>query len=392
MIQYVYDKDIIIYTYAALGGLGLLIRFIVNLVYKHLAKASDNLGETKNKMLKHIKMKFETCFKLKIGVNNVDTFVDKNILKYRFCGLLLSTWENLCGQVLFLNLLAVPVLAVFGVFYQCGQDKILFAGAVGILSSAVLILVDKSMNLANKKKTLRLNLLDYLENFCKVRLEQQAVSPEFASQLRRELNQATEVSKQISAAMTAEDHKSESKDELSRRREARLKKEEERKLQSVKREEEQKKIEEARKEEDRRKQEEKKQAAARRREEERQKLEEEREALEARRAEMKKKALEKQQSNELKKQKGEETEQILHSLEEELKPSDDKADMDMLMKGLDEIASAKEQAIALKEEKEKLEKEKADSAKPHKAAGGKTKQMSLQEEKLIEDVLKEFFA
>ena len=31
-----------------------------------------------------MKMKFETCYKLKIGVNNVDIFVDKNILRYRF--------------------------------------------------------------------------------------------------------------------------------------------------------------------------------------------------------------------------------------------------------------------------------------------------------------------
>ena len=112
MIQYLYVNDIIIYTYVGLCGLGLLIRLIVNLVYKHLVKESDNLGETKNKMLKHIKMKFETCFRLKIGVHNVDTFVDKNVLKYRFCGLLLSTWDNFCGQVLFLNLLIVPVLAV----------------------------------------------------------------------------------------------------------------------------------------------------------------------------------------------------------------------------------------------------------------------------------------
>lgn len=391
MIQYLYDRDIIIYTYAGIGGLGLLIRLIVNLVYRHLAKESDRLGETKNKMLKHMKMKFETCFKLKIGVNNVDTFVDKNILKYRFCGLLLSTWDNLCGQVLFLNLLAVPVLAVFGVYFDCGQDKILYAGSVGILSSAALILVDKSINLTAKKKMLRLNLLDYLENFCKVRLEQEAASPELLEQYRREYRQIADAGKQISAAALSE--KEISKDELSRRREARLKKEEERKLLAARREEEQKRAEEARKEEERRKIEEKKQLAAKRREEERLKLEEEREALEARRAELKRKALEKQQATELKKQKAEEKEQ-LQGEEEGPDARTDTQDMNLLIKELDDFAEAKERAAALKTEKESLVKEKTEASKQYKAASGKSKAqaMSHQEEKLIEDVLKEFFA
>ncbi len=396
MIQNLFEREIVIYTYGALGGLGLLIRLMVNLVYKHLVKESDNVGETKNKTLKHMKMKFETCFKLKIGVNNVDTFVDKTILRYRFCGLLLSTWDNLCGQVLFANLLVVPVLTVFGVFYKCGQDKILFSGAVGILSCAILILVDKSMNLASKKKMVRINLLDYLENFCKVRMEQEANSPELIEQQRREFLQAAEANKQISAASSTLSDKEVSKDELSRRREVKLKKDEEKRLQAAKKEEEQRKIEEARKEEERQRLEERKLQAARRREEERLKLEEEKEALEARRAELKRKALEKQEALELKKQKAEEKEKLLHSIEEELRDPSEKKDMDLLIEELDEITKAKERAAFLKEEKSRLDKEKSEIAKQYKNNLSKPKKANgmnnQQEEKVIEDVLKEFFA
>lgn len=401
MIQLLYEKNIIIYIYGGLCGLGLLTRLIVNLVYKHLVKESDRLGETRNKMYKHIKMKFETCFKLKIGVNNVDTFVDKNVLKYRFCGLLLSTWDNFCGQILFLNLLIVPVLAVFGVVYKCGQERILYTGALGILSSAILIIVDKSINISGKKKLMKLNLLDYFENFCKVRLEQDAVHPEYA-QMRRELIQAADTNKQISAAM-AQGAQGDGKDELNRRREARQRKEEERKLKAVKREEEQRKAEISRMEEERRRVEEKKLAAAKRREEERIRLEEEQQALEARRAEMKKKAVEKQQALELKKQKAEEKDQILHSIEEDLKPVGDKSDMDMLMEGLEEIAAEKERKLFVKNGKDKPAVDEPKKTEPKKAepeeviqntAAPKAaaKLMSEQEEQLIEDVLKEFFA
>jgi hypothetical protein len=326
-----------------------------------------------------MKMKFETCYKLKIGVNNVDTFVDKNILKYRFGGALLSTWETLSGQVLLLSFLIVPVSTVFGVIFDCGQEAIINAGAVGILTGSILILVDRILNLPAKKKMIRLNLLDYLENFCKVRLEQEAFQPEVLEQYRKEYFQTEEVNKQISAAATLT--RDDSKSELNRRREARHKKEEEKKALAMKREEEQKRIEQARKDEEKRKMEERKKIAARRREEELLKLEEEREALERRRAEMKKKAEEKLQVGEKKQHKTEENEKILQSIEEEFAAAKKTEDMDHILKEMDEIAAEKERAMKERAEKEVLAEAKA-----------KPRGMSAQEEKLIEDILKEFFA
>lgn len=379
MVQNLFNRNILIYIYAGLCGLGLVVRFILELVHINLIKESDNLGSTTNKALKHMKMKFETCYKLKIGVNNVDTFVDKNILRYRFGGALLSTWETLSGQVLLLSFLIVPVSTVFGVIFDCGQEKIINAGAVGILTGSILILVDRILNLPSKKKLIRLNLMDYLENFCKVRLEQEAFHPEVLEQYRKEYFQTDEVNKQISAAATLA--KDDSKSELNRRREARHKKEEEKKALATKREEEQKRIEQARKEEEKRKMEERKKIAARRREEELLKLEEEREALERRRAEMKKKAEEKLQSGEKKQHKAEENNKILQSIEEEFAAAKKTENMNHILKEMDEIAAEKEREVKAKAEQETTPET---NAKP--------RGMSLQEEKLIEDILKEFFA
>ncbi len=392
MVKFLYEENIIMYVFAGLCGLGLLVRLIVNLVYRHLVKESENPAETKNKLLKHMKMRFEACYKAKIGVNNVDTFVDKSVLKYRFCGVLLSTWDNFCGQVLFLNLLIVPVSTVFGVAFDCGQKPILLTGAVGILSSAVLIIVDKSINLPAKKRILRLNLLDYLENFCKVRLEQEAFHPELYEQIRREFEQVAEANKQVGASK--DEMKDSSKEELNRRREAKRLKEEEKKREAKRREDEQRKLEEARKEEERRRLEEKRQLAARRREEELKKIEEERLALEARREELKKQSLEKQQNN-LKKAASQEKELILHSLEEELKPKQARTDMNKVIQGLDEIAAGnekaqQEKAKLLKEEQNAASQETIKNVKPHGKTRGNS--VTVQEDKLIEDVLKEFFA
>lgn len=391
MLQNLFEKNIINYTFMALCVLGLLLRLIVNLVYKKLVKESDveRLSETKNKMLTRMKKKFAACYKLKIGVNNVDIFVDKSILKYRFCGLLLSTWDNAGGQVLFLSLLLVPITTVFGVTYGCGQSQILMAGAVGILSSSILIFVDKSMNVSLKRNMLRLNLLEYLNNYCKVRLE----NPELVEKYRQEFNQMTEALEQTGAASTL---LHESKDELSRRREARHKKEEEKKLLAAKREEELKKAEEARREEERKKLEEKRQIAAKRREEERLKLEEEQAALEARLADMKKKAAQKQLMNEQKQKEPEVSDSKAADI------NDEKKTINNISIDEEEKTAQKEQTIILNSENTPEEEKKVVSdavktplnEKPQKASEktGKSRESSLQEDKLIEDVLREFFA
>lgn len=369
MIQELYDEYIIIYVFAGLCGLGVLLRLLLNLIYKHLVKESENIGATKNKSLKHIKLKFETCYKLKIGVNNVDTFVDKNVYKYRFCGILLSTWENLGGQVIALSLLLIPITTVFGYIFECGQEQVILTGSVGLLAAAILLFVDKSVNLTSKKDFLRVNLLDYLDNFCKVRLEQETFQPEVLEQYRRAFFEPEEAEKQISA--TAFMKKDPHREELERRKEARRKKDEEKQALVLKKQEELRRLEEARLEEERRKAEERKQLAAKRREEERIRMEEEQEALEARRLEAKKKADEKREFNEKKNQQMEK-EIILHNLEEELRTVENDNDMDLLLQGIAEIA--------------------ADKDRIQRNAGNRSKNKVSEEDKVLEDILKEFFA
>lgn len=357
MLRYLFEENIIMYIFAGLCVLGVLARLILNLVYKHLIRESDAMGATKNKQLKHMKLKFETCYKLKIGVNNVDTFVDKNVYKHRFCGMLLSTWENFGGQVLFLSLLLVPISAVFGVVFNVEQNTILLTGAVGILGSSVLILVDKSMNLMNKKSMIHLNLEDYFENFCKVRLERETFQPEELEKYKKEFNQVLESGKQISA--TAMPVKPETKAELDRRKQARARKEEEKRLQAIRRAQEQKKLEEAKIEEEKRRIEERKRIAAKRREEEIRKLEEERLSLEAKKSEISKKPLIMDNINIQIEERGELVQD----------KNFDSSEINNMMQGISIAAVTDEEAM------------KEDS-----------KKFTVQEEKLVEDILKEFFA
>jgi hypothetical protein len=186
MIQQLYDKYIFIYGMAGLCVLGTLLKIMVSRTYKRLIKASDNMGSTNHKLMRLMKMKFEAYYKLKIGVNNVDSFVDKYVYRHRICGIHLYTWENIGGQLLILCLLAGTVGSVLGLAYDCGKNDILITFFTGVFTSSMLIVVESFINLGAKKSILKANITDYLENFLKVRLEQENFTPEMLEKYRQE--------------------------------------------------------------------------------------------------------------------------------------------------------------------------------------------------------------
>ncbi|WP_455714788.1 hypothetical protein [Anaerosporobacter sp.] len=186
MIQQLYDNYIFIYGMAGLCVLGTLLKIMVSRTYKRLIKASDNMGSTNHKLMKLMKMKFEAYYKLKIGVNNVDSFVDKYVYRHRICGIHLYTWENIGGQLLILCLLAGTVGSVLGLAYDCGKNDILVTFFTGVFTSSLLIVVESFINLGAKKSILKANITDYLENFLKVRLEQENFTPETLEEYRQE--------------------------------------------------------------------------------------------------------------------------------------------------------------------------------------------------------------
>jgi hypothetical protein len=170
----------------ALCACGILLKLILNLVYSRLIKASDNMAKSKNKLTQMMKKKFETYYTLKIGVNNVDIFVDKYVFRHRICGILLSTWENIGGQILMLCLLIGSISTIIGLIYECGKQQILSTFSVGILTSGLLIFLEGLINLVGRKELIRLNMKDYFENILKVRLEQEQVQPELIEQYKKE--------------------------------------------------------------------------------------------------------------------------------------------------------------------------------------------------------------
>ncbi len=186
MVQEWFDRNIFLYIILGICGVGLFIKFVLSMKYRLLIRASKRMGTSKNRLMRVLRLKFETCYKLNIGVNNVDTFVDKYVYRYRFCGILLYTWETISGEIVIVSVLTGSVFSILGLLDECEINHILSTLIAGVLGALVLISYDYFINLNMKRKILKVNIKDYLENFLKSRLENGEFSSDLLEQYKKE--------------------------------------------------------------------------------------------------------------------------------------------------------------------------------------------------------------
>lgn len=176
----------VLYAIMGSGALCMLIKLIVNGIYRRLIRAAGQMGKSGHPLMKMLLKKFETCYELKMGVENVEIFVDKYLNSYKAAGIHLYTWEILgdviFGATLLASLLANLYITVMGYPKRTVLEFLL----IGISICGCIILEDVLLNLRFKRKNLMVEIRDYLENIYKPRLENQIFNSEEMEKYHRE--------------------------------------------------------------------------------------------------------------------------------------------------------------------------------------------------------------
>ena len=167
------EQGYAIWLLIAVAAAGIMARSILWGYYKRMLMACQNMSSTKNKVIRCMREQFVNRYQAEFGVHNVDIFVDKYLTNCRLCGILLSTWENFCGQTLWCSLLFSALGAFLSMLYELSSKLILSTIFVGLCGTTLLILFDGVGQLSTKKRRLRIQLRDYLENCFRVRLEKE---------------------------------------------------------------------------------------------------------------------------------------------------------------------------------------------------------------------------
>lgn len=174
-----------VYGVAALCILEILIKGMLSHTYKRLLKAAEDMGHSEHRLMKSLRMKFETCYKLKIGVPNVEIFVEKYLRHYQLLGLRLKTWEVFCNQCMLLAMIGSLGFGIWAMILDL-DPKIIFSSLfAGVLGNGIILLFDGMFAISGKRELLRIDMMDYLENVLKPRLENET----FHSQMLEEYQQ-----------------------------------------------------------------------------------------------------------------------------------------------------------------------------------------------------------
>lgn len=175
----------IVYGVVLLCFLEIIAKGMLSHTYKRLMNAAKDMGHSEHRLMKSLRVKFETCYKLKIGVSNVDIFVEKYLRHYRVMGLHLKTWEAFCNQCMLLAMIGSLGGGIWAMIQGLNQRVIFLSLFAGILGNGIILLFDGLYGVQNKRELLRIDMMDFLENIYKPRLENET----FHSQMMEEYQQ-----------------------------------------------------------------------------------------------------------------------------------------------------------------------------------------------------------
>ena len=152
-------------------SLSIIFQTIVGVMIHILLQESENMSTVKSNALKQCRQKYVNYYKLNGKMINTSVYVDKFVKKLKLLGIPLTRYIQLSGQMMFFFILSTGI----SIFLQLSFGKTLFDMVpyylISILGLYLYFSVMSLTNLEEKKKLLKINLVDYLDNYLCPRLE-----------------------------------------------------------------------------------------------------------------------------------------------------------------------------------------------------------------------------
>lgn len=160
-------------TAAILGFMviSLFVRVLLGFLYQNMIREADNMATTENRLLRQCKLKFANCYQLNNGVANTPIFVDKFLNKLALGPLSFGTLYHLSGQSMLLSVILAGVGVCKGIMKSRSLGEILPYYIVSFLGLYLYFSVSTVVDVKDKRRVLKVNLVDYLENHLSARME-----------------------------------------------------------------------------------------------------------------------------------------------------------------------------------------------------------------------------
>lgn len=171
MFEIFQDEKIVTICMLAFLVLSVFTRILLGFFYQNMIRETDNMATTNNKELKQCKLKFANCYQLNNGVSNIPVFVDKFLNKLSLGHLSYETMYHLSGQLMLLSVVCSGIGVCRSIIAGRMLGEILPFYIVSLLGLYLYFSVSTVVDVKGKKRMLKVNLVDYLENHLSSRID-----------------------------------------------------------------------------------------------------------------------------------------------------------------------------------------------------------------------------
>jgi hypothetical protein len=149
----------------------ILLRVFLAALYQKMIHETDNMATTNNKLLKQCKLKFANCYQLNNGVSNISVFVEKFMNRLAIGPFSFRLFYHLSGQLMLLSVIFSGIGVCRSIVKGCMFGEILPFYIFSLLELYLYFAITTILDIKGKRKFLKVNLIDYLENHLSNRMQ-----------------------------------------------------------------------------------------------------------------------------------------------------------------------------------------------------------------------------
>ncbi len=151
--------------------LSIFTQLLLGFLYQKMIKEADNMATTDNKLLKQCKLKFANCYQLNNGVANIPVFVDKFLNRLALGPFSFETLHHLSGQSMLISVIFAGAGICKAIADGWTLGAILPFYIISFMGLYLYFSVSSVVDVKGRRRVLKVNLVDYLENHLSARME-----------------------------------------------------------------------------------------------------------------------------------------------------------------------------------------------------------------------------
>lgn len=171
MRDWIIGQGFIVYVFAGCLAVGVLSAFIANHGYKKLIKESEIMGNTQNRLLKYIKLKFGSYYKLNMRPQDTRALAKHYMYKYKIGFMNVLSWIKLSKLSVGIMGIAAVICLLWMQTRETTAAQMVSMIGCAVIASAIVYIQHRLYDFTEKQSMLEWYLMDYLENFLKNKIE-----------------------------------------------------------------------------------------------------------------------------------------------------------------------------------------------------------------------------